>query len=91
MLMHAVSTDVIDSCGVAGVTLTWLRKRGVEGGHWVTMQARDDVEASNHGPFDRSTADLAYESMRAALLAAGRQQTAQLRRIRPSAKRWSRS
>lgn len=91
MATEAISTDVVDTCEIAGVTVTWLRERSSDGGHHVVMRPRDNVTTSNHGPFDRSEARLAYESMRAALLCAAQQQTARLRRIRPSAKRWASS
>jgi hypothetical protein len=74
------NVDVVDECDVAGVQLVWLRERGADqAGHVIVLEASDGAE--RHGPYERAQAKLVFESMRSALLAAARQQSARLRNI----------
>jgi hypothetical protein len=73
--------DIVDSFALAGVQLSWLRERAGEIGHHVVLWPEDGSAPVRHGPFTRKQARMVFEAMQATLLAAARQQHAQLLKI----------
>jgi len=77
---HAI--DIVDFCELSGVQLHWLRERAAdEAAHYVTLEATGAQPPQRHGSYTRTQARVVFEAMRAALVAAARQQSTRLQRL----------